>query len=410
MKEKLNIAVLTQYYPPEIGAPQARMAEHAEQWVKDGHSVTAITCMPNHPTGTIPKEYQDLTYKEETMNGVLVVRCQTYATPNKGFFKRTLNHIVFMCMSVIQGRKHIKGKDVIVATSPTFFTVISAYVLSKMYDVPFVFEVRDLWPGIFKDLGIIKNERVLSLLEKMELFLYRKARFIVTVTDSFVDHIHSRGIPKEKIVTITNGVNLNEYFPREKSHALIEKLNLNNKFVVLYIGTHGISQGLSSLVDAAKLCQDEPNIHFLFVGEGADKDNVRNKAKALELTNVTFLPGQPKENVVEFYSIMDVSFVPLRDIELFKSFIPSKIFEMLAMNKPMIGALAGESARILNESHSAVVCTPENSQEIAAAVKTLCNDKSLYSKLEEKGYLFVKEHYSREHLAKKYIEEIRKWI
>lgn len=402
----MKITLLTHYYPPEIGAPQARLSEMAKEWTKLGHNVTVITCFPNHPTGIIPTKYRKKRFLIEDIDNVKIIRTWVYATPNKGFLKKIIGHLSFMVTSVLQAGKYTKDSDIIIASSPTFFSVISAWYLSKRYKVPYIFEVRDLWPAIFKDLGILKNKLILSILENIELFLYQQAKYIVTVTDSFTKNIIKRGIDKEKVFTITNGVNLDQFFPKEKNNNLINELNLEKKFIILYIGAHGISQGLSSIVDTAKILENENKIHFLFVGEGADKENIVNKASALNLKNITFLKGQPKEKVIDFYSIMDIGLVPLRNIPLFKTFIPSKMFEMLAMKKPIVASVEGEAASILKKSQAALIGNPENATEIASNILILYKNKYKYKQYSENGLTFVKQHYNRKTLAATYINKL----
>lgn len=403
----MKISLITHYFPPETGAPQARLSEMAKVWLSEGHDVTVVTCFPNHPTGIIPDQYQGLSYLEENDNGLKIVRCKTYATPNKGFLKKILGHLVFMCSAVFQGRKHIKGSDVIIVSSPTFFSVISAYVISRLYNIPYVFEVRDLWPAIFKDLGVLKNKFIIGTLEMLEMFLYRKAKFVVPVTHSFEDNIVSRGIPQDKVFTITNGVTVSQFMPQDKDTDLLKEHQLENKFVVLYIGAHGISQGLQIFPDIAKELQDNhPDIHFLFVGEGADKEKVVAKAKEHNLTNMTFLPNQPKNKVKNFYASMDVGLVPLRNIDLFKTFIPSKMFEMMAMEKPIIASLEGEAATILEKSKGAIVCPPENKEKILDAILQLYKSKELQDSLKTQGRDFVIKNYDRGVLAKLYIKKL----
>lgn len=403
----MKIALISHYYPPETGAPQARLSEMADTWQKEGHPVTVITGFPNHPTGIIPDTYKAKQFQEETLNGIKVIRCRTYATPNSGFLKKIIGHLFFMCTAVIQGAKYVKGNDIIIVSSPTFFSVISAYIISRRYHIPYVFEVRDLWPAIFKDLGVLKNPIILGILEKLELFLYKKAKYVVPVTHSFAKDIISRGIPKEKVFTITNGVTTSQFSPKEKNSDLLKEHRLEDKFVVLYIGAHGISQGLPAFVDVANTLQkSHPNIHFLFVGEGADKKRLMEKAQQYTLTNMTFLPNQPKEKVSDFYASMDIGLVPLRNIPLFKTFIPSKMFEMMAMEKPIIASLEGEAADILEASKGALICPPENAQAITSAILKLYASEELRNTLRKNARSFVLKYYDREQLAKNYLKNL----
>ena len=403
-----NILVLTHYFPPEIGAPQARLSEMSNCWVEEGNNVSVLTCFPNHPTGVVPDAYKSLYEKKklyhEKMGDLDVYRCWAYATPNKGVLKKLVGHLSFMFTSVLQGRNVVKGKDIILVSSPTLFCVISAFVFSRLYKIPYIFEVRDLWPAIFVELGIIKNKLIIGILEWIELFLYRNAATVVSVTEKFTENIVSRGIDKQKTNTIKNGVNLNNYYYREKNSKLIEELNLAGKFVVLYIGSHGISHSLCKIIDAAKRLEDIGQVHFLFVGEGAEKEKVVNYCKSLNLNNCSFLPGQKKERMVDFYSIMDVGLVPLRNIPLFDKFIPSKMFEIMGMQKPIIASVRGEAAEILKESGAALICEPEDDEMIAANILRLFNDQQLAVNLGKCGREYAEKYYSRKKLANDYLE------
>ena len=398
----LSILVISHYYPPEVGAPQARLSEMSSIWAKSGLKVSVITCMPNHPNGVIPQKYIGLKYSVEEKNHVKIYRCQTYATPNRGMVKKLLGHLVFMVNVVRQYRIIAKTSNIILVSSPTFFSVLAAYCLSKLYQKPFIFEVRDLWPAIFKELNVIKNSVILFLLEQVELFLYRESVKIVTVTKSFADNIILRGISSEKIHVITNGVNLELFQPIDKEKTLIESLSLDGKFVVLYLGAHGISHGLDNIIKVAKLMSKEERIHFLFVGDGAKKDDLILMAKKNNLMNISFVPSQPKSLIPNYYSIADVVLVPLKNIPLFDQFIPSKMFEIMAMKKPIIGSVRGEAAEILNKSKAALICEPENINKIISHILKLYNNPKIRFELGENGFLFVNKFYDRFKLAKEY--------
>jgi glycosyltransferase involved in cell wall biosynthesis len=398
----MNILILTHYYPPEIGAPQARLSEMARVWQQDGHEVTVLTCFPNHPTGIIPEAYRGKYFLEEVLDGVSVKRCWVYATRNVGFFKRILNHVSFMISSVIQGHRFAKGADIIVSSSPTFFSVISAFVLSKIYRAPYVFEVRDLWPAIFKELGVLTNPVILGFLERIEMGLYRHAALIVPVTDMFSQKLQDRGIPAGKLCVIKNGVNTALFVPRPVPEDLKTSLGLSGKFIVGYMGAHGISHALIKVIDAAERVAADARIHFLFVGEGAEKALLQDAVSTRGLTNVTFLPGQIKSDVPDYYALMDVSLVPLRDIGLFDSFIPSKMFEIMGMKRAIIGMVRGEAAAILEASGGALVGPPENVDVLVEHIRRLCESPVLCVSLGESGERFVKREFNREVIARRY--------
>ncbi len=408
----MHIVILSHYYPPEIGAPQARLSEMAQAWVHAGHTVSVITCFPNHPTGIVSPEYAARHRKmrrfDEFRSGVSVHRCWSYATPNRGFLKKILGHLSFMVTSVLQAHDVVKGADALIVSSPTFFSVISAWVLSRIYRAPYFFEVRDLWPAIFVELGVLKNKAIIGILESIEMFLYRQSAAVVAVTSRFRDTIIQRGIRADKVHVITNGVDLDRFYPRPKDEALLDELNLRDTFIVLYIGAHGISHALTRIVDAAEIVRDTRDIVFLFVGEGAEKEKVQAHAKQKGLTNCRFLAGRPKDQMTRFYSIMDVGLVPLRNIELFDTFIPSKMFEIMGMAKPVVASVRGEAAEILDASGAALISEPEHAEAIARNVLRLYHDEALRRRLGESGRKYASQHYCRKALARRYIDIIEK--
>lgn len=407
----MKIAIISHYYPPEPGAPQARLSEMARTWVELGHDVRVVTCYPNHPNGIVPPDYQQ-SYRsrrssDEPLDGVRVRRCWAYATPNKGFVRKLVGHLTFMLTAVFQGKPAVRDADCIIVSSPTLFSVVSAWLLSRRYGIPFVFEVRDLWPAIFVELGVLKNRFLIWTLERLEMFLYRQAALVVPVTKRFAEDIVRRGIPGAKVKVITNGVDLRKFTPRTRPVELADELGLTGKFVVLYIGAHGISHSLTKIVDAALELRDRPDIVFLFVGDGSEKEKVQQYAAANNATNCRFIESQPKERVALFYALADVCLVPLRNISLFDTFIPSKMFEVMAMARPIIASVRGEAAEILQASGGALIGEPEDFAAIARHVSDLHKDRTLAAALGEKGREFAEQHYDRRCLAERYESMLR---
>ncbi len=400
----LKIVLISHYFVPEIGAPSARLYEMAREWVRSGHTVSVVTCFPNHPTGIIDEKYKGMHFLEEEIDGIRVLRNFVYATPNKGFFRKTLSHVSFMISSVVLSLRKTKRADVVIVSSPTFFSVISAWFFSRINKIPFIFEVRDLWPAIFVDLNVITNKWVIKFLELIEMYLYQSSVHIVVVTQSFKKNLVSRGIRPEKLSVITNGADVNFFSTCQDHKCVKEKYQLNGKFVVLYIGAHGISQGLSTIIEAADKVRDIKDIHFLFVGEGADKESLINNAQSRNLQNVTFIDGVSKDQIPYFYHGSDVCLVPLRNVPLFKEFIPSKMFEIMASSKPIIASVNGESADILQSSGAAFVTPPEDVLAVSQAILCLSKDAKLCKKMGENGRKFVEEHYCRSRLAQEYID------
>jgi glycosyltransferase involved in cell wall biosynthesis len=399
----MDIVVYSHYFVPEIGAPSARIHDLAQEWIRAGHSASVVTCFPNHPTGRLYAGYDAGCYMHETVDGIGVHRIWSYVTPNRGIVKRTIGHVSFLASSLAIRSRTIGPADVVIGTSPTLFAAIAAERAARRRHIPFVMEVRDLWPALFADLGILRNRTLLGALEKLELWLYRQARGIVTVTESFRQNLISRGVPAEKIVTIPNGADLAFW------RSSLANPTTTGKFTVLYIGAHGISQGLSAIVDAAVLLRDLADVEIVFVGEGADKPAIVEKARSLALTNVRFLDSVDKAGVRDHYAAADVCLVPLRDIPLFSTFIPSKMFEILAMGRPIVASLCGEAADILSRSGAAVIVPPEDSGAIANAIRAL-RGREDREEMGARGHRFVEEHYSRRALAARYaefLEEIR---
>jgi glycosyltransferase involved in cell wall biosynthesis len=400
----LRIVLLSHYFWPELGAPSARLLEMGREWVAQGHAVTVVTNFPNHPTGVVPEAYRGRSFQIEEVHGLRVIRCRTYATPNRGIVLRTVGHLVFMLEAVLQAAPHLRGTDVLVASSPTLFAVVAAWVLSRRLGVPFVFEVRDLWPAIFADLGVIRSRVLIRTLERLELFLYRRSGAVVTVTRAFAADIARRGIDPAKLHVVPNGVDLEAFQPGPPDNDLRARLGVGDGLLVLYCGAHGISHALSRILDVAERLRADPRFHFLFVGEGAEKEALEAKARALALENVTFRDAVPREDVPALYRTADVVLVPLRAVPLFRSFIPSKMFEILACGRPILASLEGEAAEILRASGAALVVPPEDVDALAKALSRLAEDLSLRSELASRGRPWVAEHFDRRRLASGYLE------
>jgi glycosyltransferase involved in cell wall biosynthesis len=404
----MKIAIYSHYFLPEIGAPSARIGDFARQWLAMGHEVHVGTCFPNHPTGEVYPGYRSSSYAHERLQGIDVHRSWTYITPNKGFLKKIMGHASFWLSAALFSSRKIPPVDCVIGSSPTFFAAMAARAKARRDGVPFIMEVRDLWPAIFVELGVIRNRRIIRLLELWEISLYRSATRIVTVTDSFRENLIARGVPARKVVTITNGADT-EYWRRDHADGskLRDGLKLESSFVVLYIGAHGISQGLGALIKAAARLKSRRDIRFVFVGEGADKPKLEVEAARLELTNVTFLPPVGKEAVRAYYSLADLCVIPLRNIPLFDTFIPSKMFEIMATGRPILASLSGEAADILGRSGAAQIVKPEDDAAIAAAIVEAAANPQLLEAMAKCGPNFVRTHYARSLLADRYLNLIQ---
>lgn len=397
----MDVLVVCQYFAPEIGAPQTRLKSLTKAWSAQGVNVTVLTGLPNHPTGIKPPEYRKTIRSTEIDDGVQVVRTWLYATPKKGLGRKTLGHLSFMISSLVLGAQATGPADVVVVSSPTFFSIGSAWLLARLKGAKFVVEVRDLWPAVFVDLGILTFRPAISLLERLELAAYRAADAIVVVTEAFKDHINARGIPRGKITTIPNGAETDVFSPQIARSEERSRLGVTPSDVsVLYIGAHGISQGLHVVIEAAEILR-EHRIHFAFIGDGADKSRIEGTIEELGLANVSMLASVSRDQVPGIIAASDICLVPLRDVPLFSTFIPSKMFEFLAMEKAVIGGLRGEAAEILAQAGGYVV-EPEDPHQLAEAILKLALDPELRESMGKEGGAFVRKNFNRRELAEKY--------
>lgn len=403
----MRILFLTHYFPPEVNAPASRTYEHCRRWVQAGADVTVITCVPNHPRGVIFPGYRNRLWQRDRIDGIDVVRVWTFATANEGFLLRTLNYVVFMLMS-IAASCFVKRPDVVISTSPQFFAGLAGYVASRLRRARWILEIRDLWPESILAVGAIKSKAIIGLLEWLERFAYRKADQIVVVTESFVQHVANHGGKPDRIAVITNGVDLSTFQRRDRDTAWAGELGLNDKFVAAYVGTHGMAHGLKTILEAAEILRDRADIAILMVGDGAAKAGLKEERDKRGLDNVVMLDEMPKEKMAQIWSISDASLVLLRNLPLFSTVIPSKIFESMAMERPIILGVVGESARIIEAAQSGILITPESAEELSAAIRRLADDRDHVSALGRNGADYVRTHYDRDKLAATFLDIIRR--
>lgn len=366
----MHILFLTDNFPPEVNAPASRTFEHCRQWVEAGHRVTIITCAPNFPSGRLHEGYRNHLWRRETMDGMTVVRVWSYISANKGLLLRSLDYASYM-VSAILASCFVRKVDVVVATSPQFFTACAGAVAAAMRRKPFVFELRDLWPESIRAVGAIKSPLIIGWLERLELFLYRRAAAVVALTHAFKADLIRRGVDGGKIFIVTNGVDLTRFAPRARDESLAERYGLTGKFTVGYIGTHGMAHALDTLLDAARqlaLRRDGRDIRFLLLGDGASKKALMARAEQMGLTSVLFLDSVAKDQVARYWSLLDVSVVHLKDTELFATVIPSKLFEGMAMGIPVLHGVRGESAGIVEREGVGLTFEPENADSLVEAL------------------------------------------
>lgn len=373
----MKILFLTDNYPPEVNAPANRTYEHCKYWAGQGFDITVITCAPNFPDGILHPGFKNKFYQISKEDGIRIIRVWSYMAPNKGFFRRILDYLSYAMMSFLVGL-FIKS-DIIIATSPQLFTTVGAAWLAFFKRKPWIMEVRDLWPESIKAVGAMTGEeRIYKFLEKVVLGLYRSALGIVVVTDAFKRDIVSKGINPAKIEVVTNGVDRSIFYPIPKNQELLQQLKLTGKFVVGYIGTHGLAHKLDFILECAKDVSND-RVHFLFIGSGAEKNKLLDQKDRLELSNVTFLDPIPRDIINQYISLTDVALVPLRKSVTFRTVIPSKIFENAAMDKPILLGVEGESKKIIETYQAGLCFEPENKDDFINKLNQLAQNPLIYA-------------------------------
>ena len=401
MPEPMRLLFVSNYFPPEVNAPATRLGEHARQWAADGHAVEVLTSNPNFPEGEIYAGY-DNRFRQDDVEGVAVTRVPMYVAENKGTLRRTLSYVSFMASAVWQSRRLRARPDVVVGTSPQFFCALGAYAIARRLGVPFVLEVRDLWPESIVAVGAVRRGAAIRLFEALARFLYRHADHLVVVTDAFAREVVALGAPAERVSVLKNGADLDVYgapLDAARLAALRAELGVDGRFVAAYMGTIGMAHRADVMLDAAALC---PDVLFLVIGTGAERAALNARAEALSLPNFRLVGKQPKERMPYLLALADVSVVHLRDTPLFETVIPSKMFEAMATGRPVVLGVRGEAQAIVEASGAGVAVPPEDAAALAAAVRRLRDDPAEYARLSAAGPPFVRAHFDRRVLARRY--------
>ncbi len=394
-----HILIISRYYPPEIGVAGVCVAETATRLVKLGNQVTVLTTVPNYPTGIVPKEYRGHLIQSEALDGVRVVRVWCYIAPNKGFFRRILAQFSFGCLAPFLAHKAIGHPDVIIGESPPLFNVIAARTLAWRKHCPLIFWVADLWPESAVQLGVLHNRALIRLSEWLEWSTYECASVVWVVTEGMRDTLIRRGIPLEKLLLITNGVDTAKFRPLPQADARAE-LGWDERFTVLYAGTHGLAQGLMTVLDAAEQIQDCNDIRFVFVGDGAEKAELVAQAQIRALKNVTFMAPQPHSRMPLLLSGADICLVPLRKLPLFEGALPTKIYETMACARPMLLGVEGEARRLVEqEARAAIYVEPENPTVLVSAILNLHDHPDLAEALGQRGRACVEARFDYDQLT-----------
>ncbi|MBN2181528.1 MAG: glycosyltransferase family 4 protein [Sedimentisphaerales bacterium] len=406
----MHILFFSHYFTPEGNAPASRTFENCKRWVRRGHRVTVITCAPNVPNGIVYEGYKNKIYQREHIEGIDVIRVWTYIAANKGTLLRIINYISYMFSSIFFSL-FVTKPDIIIATSPQFFCGWAGVISSRLRRVPFILEVRDIWPESIVAVGAMRNKRILRILEWLEIKMYAAAKHIVTVGLGYKQKLIEKGINPEIISIITNGFDSEIFYPRQLDEKFRQLYKPNQEFVCSYVGTIGMACALDVVLRAAKLLKNREkyNIKFLLVGDGAVKKQLQQEAIDNNLDNIVFVDRQDKHLIPGLLSITDVCLVHLKKADLFKTVLPSKIFEAAAMAEPIILGVEGYAAQFLKEANAGICIEPENAEQLARVVENLAGDSNLCKSLGQSGYEYVKKHHNRDTLANEYLNTITRF-
>jgi glycosyltransferase involved in cell wall biosynthesis len=395
-----------------MGAPAGRAAELSRLWVEDGHEVTVLTGFPNHPTGIVPPEYRRKFRRlvtRETYSGINLVRTWLLPFPNRKSYERMLSYSSF-CISSATTGMFLDRPDLVIATSPQLLVGLSGWWLARCHGVPFVFEVRDLWPESLAAVGMSsRNSALHRSLAKIAGFLYRNCDRIVVVTPAFKEYLiqHWR-VPEEKIFVVENGVDTSLFSRLVSNVALRRELGIEDKFVAAYIGTMGNAHGLETLLEAAsRLREKAPRVLFLLIGAGAEKARLLSLARSRGLTNVRFVDQQPREKIPDYIRASDTCLVSLKRAELFKTVLPTKMLEFMSCARPVILGVDGHARTVIEQANAGIFITPEDPAALADAVLRLAADPALREFLGRNGRQHILRYFSRQDTAKVYLEVLQ---
>ncbi len=394
----MNVLFVTPNFPPEVGAPQTRIYELAVRLVKMGHKVSVLTTFPNYPSGIVPKEWRGIFFRKGIDEGIHVYRIWSYATPNNGFFKRILGQLSFAFFASCAAPL-LPGCDAIIVESPPLFDGIAGLFLGLVKRATYLFTVADLWPESAVQLGVLKNPALIWLSKQLELLFYRRAGLVFAVTAGIRRKIIADGIDPSKVVLFRNGVDCEFFRPGIDATLARRELGVAPQdFLVLYAGTLGISHNLGVILEAAARFQSEGNnkIRFVIAGDGAERGALKEKARDLRLRNLTFLDPVPKARMPLLLNAADCVVVSVKDLEIFRGALPTKLFEAMSCSKPVVLAVAGEAEELVREAEAGYCVRPGDAVGIHNAIINIAQDPEKAAAIGENGRKYVVRHFSRD--------------
>lgn len=401
----MRILILTQYFPPEKGAAQVRLLEIAKGLRHNGHHVEVVTAFPNYPTGVIPPEYRGKFFMRDSVEGITVYRTWIYPVQRGKLWKRLLNYFSFVltgCYGILKAGP----ADYVLVESPPLFIGFTASFAKWVKRARLILNVSDLWPESAVSLGLVTNKVFISLSEMLERHMYKVAWRISTQTEGIINSLQQRGIIREKLVLLPNGVDPDLFVPMPPDQELAQQLKVQGKFVILYAGTMGYAHGLEVALQAAELLKQETEIVFLLVGDGSEQLRLEELARDRQLDNVRWVPYQPISEIARYYSLAAINLSTLRKYDLSAGVRPSKVFPGLASAKPLIYVGEGEGAKIVEESGGGVVIPPENPGLLAQAIRELKSDPGLRAEMGRRGREYVQERYAWSSLVADWLHQL----
>ena len=404
----MKLLILTQYFPPEVGAPQNRLFELAVRLQKLGVDITVLTAMPNYPQMDIYEGYKDKTYVYEVMEGLKVHRSSIYVSKSKSIINRLRNYFSFVISSARLGKAKLENFDFLLCESPPLFLGYSAMRIAKQKKAKLIFNVSDLWPESAEKLGVVNNKFLLKLAYNLEEKLYKRSCLVTGQTQGICHNINER-FPAVKTYWLPNGVDLGYYNPSKIEPGIWREKNnfAKEDVILLYAGIIGIAQGLEVILNSAKNFINTPNIKFVFIGSGPEKDKLLQLKAEQNLTNVFFLDAISKKEMPSVLRSVNAAIIPLRKLDLFLGAIPSKIFENLAMEVPVLLGVNGEARQLfIDKGNAGLYFEPENSEALTAAILKLIEDKEMALQLGRNGRHFVNEYFNRENIAQNFFTKL----
>lgn len=393
----MRVLILTQWYPPE---PAMLLQELAQSLQERSHQVAVLTGFPNYPTGEIYPGYRIRLLQRETLAGVSVVRVPLYPEHSSSGIRRVLNYASFALSAVVLGPLTSSRPDVIFVYHPPLTIGLPAYVLSRLWRVPFVYQIQDMWPETLSATGMFNNERLLRWIGRFAMWVYGKAHDILVISPGFCQNLVEKGVPSKKIHVISNWVDPQAYYRAEPDAQLAQELGLAGRFNVMFAGNMGEAQGLETVIEAAKLLEGDERVQFVLVGDGIALPRLRQLAQQQNLTNVRFLGRFPPQEMPRLYALADTLLVHLKDDPLFRITIPHKTLAYLGSGKPVLAAAAGDVASLIMSTGAGIACAPENPQALSAAVRSLqAMPEQERQAMGERGMLAAQTQYSRDGLV-----------